>query len=147
MTQLDEFLAKFSPDVEKVARAALGKLRRRLRGATQLVYDNYNALAIAFSTTGARTDIILSVALYPRWVSLFFMRGATLPDPKHVLKGGGSTVRHIVLEKASDLDKPAVAALIDAAVKRANPPLDPSRREEVVVKMALPRTRSRRPRA
>ena len=147
MTQLDQFLAKFSPDVEKVARAALAKMRKRLPGATQLVYDNYNALAIAFSPTERRTDIILSIALYPRWVSLFFMRGTTLPDPQNVLKGGGSTVRHVVLEKASDLDKPALAALIDAAVSRAEPPFDSKRRGEVIVKMALPNARSRRPRA
>ena len=62
MTQLDEFLAKFDPDVEKVARAALAKMSKRLPGATQLVYDNYNALAIAFSPTEKRSDIILSIA-------------------------------------------------------------------------------------
>src|SRR5436190_1852847 len=146
MTQLDEFLAKFSPEVEKVARAALAKMRKRLPGATQLVYDNYNALAIAFSPTDRRADIILSIALYPRWVSLFFMRGTTLPDPQKVLKGGGSTVRHVVLEKASDLDKPALAALIDAAVERAEPPFDPKRRGQVIVKMSLNDTRPRRPR-
>jgi hypothetical protein len=147
MTQLDEFLAKFDPAVEKVARAALARMRKRLPGATQLVYDNYNALAIAFSPTDKRSDIILSIALYPRWVSVFFMRGATLPDPQKVLKGGGSTVRHVVLENASDLDKPAVAAVIDAAVNRAEPPFDPARRGEVIVKMALKTIRARRPRA
>ena len=147
MTELDGFLAKFSPDVQKVARAALTKMRKRLRGATLLVYDNYNALAIAFSPTAQRSDIILSIALYPRWVSLFFMRGATLPDPQKVLKGKGSTVRHVVLENASDLDKPPIAALIDAAAERADPPIDPARRGEVIVKMALNTTRPRRPRA
>jgi hypothetical protein len=75
------------------------------------------------------------------------MRGATLPDPQKVLKGGGSTVRHVLVEKPSDLDKPAIAALIDAAVRRADPPFDPSRRGEVIVKMALPAVRARRPRA
>ena len=147
MTELDQFFAKFSPEVEKLARAVLARMRKRLRGATELVYDNYNALAIAFSPTDQRTDIILSVALYPRWVSLFFMRGATLPDPQRILKGNGNTVRHVVIEKASDLDKPAIAAVINAAVKRADPPIDPARRGQVIVKMALKTTRARRPRA
>jgi len=147
MTQLDEFLAKFSPEVEKLARAVLAKMRKRLRGATQLVYDNYNALAIAFSPTERRSDIILSIALYPRWVSLFFMRGATLSDPQKLLKGSGNTVRHIVIEKVSDLDKPAIAALIDAAVERADPPIDAARRGRVIVKMALKKQRARLPRA
>ena len=147
MTEIDQFLAKFPPEVENLARAVLVKMRKRLRGATELVYDNYNALAVAFSPTELRSDIILSVALYPRWVSLFFMRGATLPDPHGVLKGSGNTVRHVVIEKASDLDKPAIAALINAAAKRADPPFDPSRPGQVIVKMALRTTRPRRPRA
>src|SRR5438067_11575229 len=147
MTQLDAFLAKFTPEVQKLARAALAKMRKRLPGAVQLIYDNYNALAIAFGATDRRSDIVLSIALYPRWVSLFFMHGAALPDPQKVLRGSGKTVRHIVLDDASDLDDPAAEALIAAAVKRADPPIDPSRRAHAVVKLALKKQRPRRPRA
>ena len=146
MKELDGFLAKFSPEVETLARAALAKLRKRLPGATQLVYDNYNALAIAFSATEQRSGIILSIALYPRWVSLFFMRGAALPDPQKLLRGSGSTVRHVVLADAGDLDQPPIEALIAAALARADPPIDPSRRGRTIVKMALKKTRPRRPR-
>ena len=147
MTQLDQFLAKFTPEVRKVARAALAKMRKRLPGAVQLIYDNYNALAIAFGPTDRRSDIVLSIALYPRWVSLFFMHGTALPDPKKLLRGTGATIRHIVLEDASALDEPAVEALIAAAVKLADPPFEASRRGRSVVKMALEKQRARRPRA
>jgi hypothetical protein len=147
VTELDAFLAKYSPEIEKLARAALSKMRRRLPGAVQLVYDNYNALVIAFGATDRRSDIVLSIVLYPRWVSLFFMHGAALPDPQKLLRGSGKTVRHIVLTQASDLDKPAIEALIAAAVKRADPPIDPSRRGGIVVKLALKKQRPRRPRA
>ena len=147
MTQLDAFMAKFSPEVRKVARAALARMRKRLPGATQLIYDNYNALAVAFGPNDRRSDIILSIVLYPRWVSLFFMHGASLPDPRKLLRGSGTTVRHVRLADASDLDKPEVEALIAAALKRADPPIDPSRRGRSVVKMALEKQRARRPRA
>ena len=147
MTQLDAFISKYSPEVQKLARAALAKMRKRLPGAVQLIYDNYNALAIAFGATDRRSDIVLSIALYPRWVSLFFMHGAALPDPRKLLRGSGKTVRHIVLADASDLDDPAVEALIAAAVKRADPPIDSSRRARAVVKLSLKKQRPRRPRA
>ena len=52
--ELDEFLAKFTPEVEDTARQALKKMRARLPGAIELVYDNYNALAIGFSSYRAR---------------------------------------------------------------------------------------------
>ena len=38
--QLEGFLAKFSPEVRSVAKAALGKMRKRLPGAVEFVYDN-----------------------------------------------------------------------------------------------------------
>jgi hypothetical protein len=147
VTKLDEFIAKFTPEVQKLARAALRKMRKRLPGAVQLVYDNYNALAIAFSATDRRSDIVLSIALYPRWVSLFFMHGGALVDPQKLLRGSGKTVRHIVLADASDLEQPPLEALIAAAVERADPPIDPSRRARAVVKLALKKQRPRRPRA
>ena len=46
--QLDSFLDKYTPEVAGQARAALEALRRLVPGAVELVYDNYNALAIGF---------------------------------------------------------------------------------------------------
>ena len=88
--RLTEFIAKFSPDVARTARSARTKIHKLLPDAFELVYDNYNALAIAFGPTERASDIILSIALYPRWVSLFFARGASLPDPSQALRGTGN---------------------------------------------------------
>ncbi len=49
--RLAGFIAKYTPEVQSVATAVLAKLRARLPGAVELVYDNYNALAIAFGPT------------------------------------------------------------------------------------------------
>ena len=49
--QLDGFLQKYSPEMEKLGRAAIAHLRKRLPGAFCLVYDNYNSLAVGFCTT------------------------------------------------------------------------------------------------
>ena len=84
--QLDAFLDKFTPEVAAQARAALRKMRARLPGATELVYDNYNALAIGFSPTERTSEAIFSIALFPRWVSLFFLQhGTRLRDPEAYL--------------------------------------------------------------
>lgn len=126
--QLGEFLAEYSPDVQRVAKAALKKLRALVPGAVELVYDNYNALAISFGPTERSSDAVLSIALYPRWVSLFFVTGASLPDPAHLLKGSGSRMRHIVLESGDDLEQPAIVELIRTAVERARAPFGPTRK-------------------
>jgi hypothetical protein len=142
--QLSAFLARYAPEVAAVAKAALAKLRKRLPGAVQLVYDNYNALVIAFGPSERAAELILSIALYPRWVTLFFARGAALPDPERLLKGSGTTIRHVVLGSAKDLDKPSVRALIAHAVERSKP-LDPRGRGRLVIRSVSAKQRPRRP--
>lgn len=104
--QLATFLAKSSPAVAAFARAALRQLRRRLPGAIELVYDNYNALAIGFGPSEKASAVICSIAVYPRWVTLFFLHGAHLPDPKRLLRGEGSRVRHIRLATPTRSPRP-----------------------------------------
>ena len=52
-------------------------MRARLPGATELVYDTYNALAIGFGPSEKASDAIFSIVLYPRYVTLFFCRACT----------------------------------------------------------------------
>lgn len=118
--QLEGFIAKYSPEVARVAKAALVTLRKRFVGTQELVYDNYNALAIGWSPTGKVGHVICSIALYPRWVNLFFMHGTQLPDPTKRLAGGGKGIRHVVLERgAATLDEADVKKLLAAAVDKA----------------------------
>src|SRR6266849_7412703 len=114
--QLDRSMSKFTPEIRILATECLKKMRERLPGAVELVYDNYNALVIAFGPTEQASDAIFSIALYPRWVTLFFLDGARLRDPRKLLEGRGKIVRHIVLQSADDLDEPDVRALVAQAL-------------------------------
>ena len=145
--QLKGFLAKFTPEIEKSASAILRKMRVRVPGATELVYDNYNALAIGFGPTERSSEAVFSIAVFPRWVSLFFFGGPSLPDPQKLLKGSGNVVRHIVLEGAADLDKPAIRALMKEALRRADPPVDPKAKRRLIIKSISAKQRPRRPAA
>lgn len=143
--QLDGFIDQFSPRVAAQARAVLDRMRARLPGATQLVYDNYNALAIAFAAGPKLADVVFSIAVYPRWVSLFFAGGVALDDPLGLLKGAGSTVRHIVLETPETLDEPGVRTLIDQALAARVIPAAPPETPALVIKSVSARRRPRRP--
>lgn len=145
-TQLDGFLAKFTPDVEAMARQALRKIRARVPGATELVYDNYNALAIGFSPTERASDAIFSIALYPRWVSLFFLlSGTKISDPGCYLQGSGSKVRHIVLENPAMLDDPAVQDLMAQALELSPKQIDGGQPRQLIIKSVSAKQRPRRP--
>lgn len=144
-SQLEGFLAKFSPNVRAVATAALAKMRRRLPGSLELVYDNYNALAIGFSPSERASEAIFSIAVYPRWVSFFFLQSGThLSDPTGLLRGRGTKVRHIVLASARDLDNKEIRALMKEALLRASHPIDSTVQSRTVIKSVSAKQRPRR---
>lgn len=142
--RLAAFLAAYDPQIAAGAREIIDRLRVRLPGARLLVYDNYNALAVGFGATEKTGAIALSVAVYPRWVSLFLMGGPQLDDPHRLLKGGGTTTRHVVLDSADRVDDQRVVALIEQAVARCEPPIPPDG-GYVVIKSVSAKQRPRRP--
>ena len=143
--QLDVCLDRYTDEVAAAMRKALRHLRRRVPGATELVYDNYNALAVGFAPGERASEAVLSIAAYPRWVTLFFAHGADLPDPRQLLKGSGTRVRHIVLTSPEVLASSDVDALIGAALRSATVAIDPARKPALIIKSIAARQRPRRP--
>lgn len=142
--ELAGFIRKYTPAVAKQIRAALRRMRKRLPGAVELVYDNYNALAIGFGPSEKAGEVVFSIAAYPRWVSLFFFNAAALPDPARLLAGSGASARHIVLDPPELFDDPAVEALMAESLRRAKVTW-PGGRGRVVIKSISAKQRPRRP--
>ena len=143
--QLDGFIDKFTPEVAALTRELFDRTKRRIPGAVIPVYDNYNALAIGFGATDRVKDVILSLAVMPRWVTLCFTWGVRLSDPHRLLKGEGSQVRHVRLMTAEALEDPRIDALIADALAKADQPVDPSEPHRLVIKSVSARQRPRRP--
>ena len=145
--QLSEFIAKFNPEIAELAWECFAKLRKRLAGAVIMVYDNSYALVMGFGPNERPSEAILSIVVYPRWVTLCFLQGVKLPDPQKILNGNGKQVRHIRLESAKTLDKPAIKTLISEAVEQANEPLSATGPERIIIKCISANQRPRRPQA
>src|SRR5262245_19146038 len=143
--QLARFIGKFMPDMQHLTKAVLRKMRLRFPGATEMVYDNYQALVIGFCPNDRPSDVICSIGVYPRWINVYFFEGDTLPDPERLLQGNGNMVRHIVIQRAEDLDRRAVQSLLKEALARADPPLDPEAKRRLVIKAIANKQRPRRP--
>jgi hypothetical protein len=144
--QLAGFLAKYTRKMAAEARDALARLRRLVPGACELVYDNYNALVIGFGPSARASDAVVSLAVYPRWVTLCFLQGGPeLPDPDRLLKGSGRVVRHVVLQSAADLEKPAIRVFIRTALERADMRIDRAARARLIIKSISAKQRPRRP--
>ena len=143
--QLASFIAKFTPEVAALARSILAAMRARYPTAIKLVYDNYNALAIGFGPSEKTSQAIFSVAVFPRWVSLFFLQGKQLPDPEGILQGSGNVARHIRLPSAGRLDELSVKNLMHEATARAAVPFSAHGTPRLIIKSISAKQRPRRP--
>lgn len=143
--QLATFLAKYSAEVSSLAEAVRNEMRKLYPMALELVYDNYNALAIGYSPTEKASDAVFSIALYPRWVSLFFLHAKGLPDPDRLLKGSGTVARHIVLGSPAMLHEAAIRDLMQEALASAKTPFDSRTQHRLIIKSISTAQRPRRP--
>jgi len=143
--QVASFIAKFDPAIAKLTRSCRSVVRKRYPSAIELVYDNYNALAIGYSPTEKTSEVVFSLAVYARGLNLYFMYGRSLPDPNGLLQGSGTQGAFIRLESVATLDDPKVIDLIQRAVKRQKPTFPAKGRGYTVVKSISAKQRPRRP--
>jgi hypothetical protein len=142
--QLKAFIAKFDAKDQRLIRAVRSAMRKRLPTAHELVYDNYNFLVIGFSPSERPSDAIFSIAARANVVSLCFLHGAKLPDPRKLLQGAGTQSRFVRLDSADRLAHPAVEALVAAAVARAKTPLAARGRGKLIIRSISAKQQPRR---
>ena len=145
--RITAFVDKFSPTIADQLRDARRRLRAHFPRGVEMVFDNYNALVFGIGPTDQSRDSFISIAGYPKWVTLFFLDGASLRDPDGLLEGDGKQVRGIRLKTPADLDSPAVAALIDQAAAPYRDALASAPPLTTVIKMEVEKQRPRRPAA
>ena len=145
--QVAVFLSKYEPAVAADLSAARAHLRRLFPRGFELVYDNYNALAVGFAPTERASTAIVSVAAYPKWVTLFFLHGRDLDDPGRLLQGSGARVRSIRLQPMTLLESNPVQELLVEAIRPHRQALAAALPLTTLVKSVSAKQRPRRPAA
>jgi hypothetical protein len=112
-----------------------------------VVYEYRDCFVVSFSPSGRGYEGVLVIRASAAGVKLYFSRGKELPDPHDLLRGSGGQVRWIGLESASTIARPAVAALIDAAIARNRVPFARTGRGSVVIRPTSASKRRTRPAA
>ena len=142
--QLRRFIAKFEPKHQKLIRAVRKVLRKRFPTAYELAYDNYNFFVLGYGPTERPSDCIVSMAAGANGVGLCFIRGASLPDPNKILLGSGNQTRFIRIESVDVLARPAVKALVTAAVSLAKTPPRSGGHGRLIIRSVSAKQRPRR---
>ena len=139
------FVDKYTPEIAAQLRDARQRLRAHFPRGVEMVFDNYNALVFGIGPSDRTRESFLSIAGYPKWVTLFFLDGASLRDPEGLLEGEGKQVRGIRLKTPADMDSPAVAALIAQAIASRADALAGAAPLSTVIKAEVEKQRPRRP--
>lgn len=142
--QLKSFIAKFEPKHQTLIRAVRRTLRQRFPTAYELVYDNYNFFVIGYGPTERPSECIVSLVAGANGVGLCFIHGASLPDPKKILRGSGNQTCSIHLDSAGVLARPEVEALIAAAIAQAKTPFQVDIRGQLIIRSVSAKQRPRR---
>jgi hypothetical protein len=145
--QFEKSLSEFDPPIRAFTRACVAKMRKRLPKFLELVYDNYNALVMGFGPNERASDALFSIVIFPRYVSICFITGASLIDKDKLLNGSGNVVRSIRLSSPAVLDDPRVRALMTQAVDRSKVVIPPGQRGRTIIKSISAKRRPRRPSA
>src|SRR5580693_251310 len=91
--QFSALVSRFPPEIVALVKRCMPKIRRAIPCSYQLVYEYSNSLVVAFGMSELGYEAIVAIAIFPRWIRLYFDK--SLPDPKGLLEGSGTKVRSV----------------------------------------------------
>src|ERR1700752_5388410 len=100
--QLVSFLNPYDREIRNLAIELRALVLEEMAPCYENIYDAYSAVAIGYGTSDRLKDGIFHIAVYSQHVNLGFNDGATLADPKGLLKGKGNRIRHISFKAPAD---------------------------------------------
>lgn len=118
--QLKEFIAAYDPFIQQLTLDLRSFITDLVPGANELIWDNYNAVAIAYAKSEKLKDAFCHIAIYRQYVNFGFNRGAELTNQSLKLNGKGKLIRHITVRDFESFPKEDVKSMILEAVEIAD---------------------------
>ena len=138
--QLALFLKPYSKDIQVL----LFDLREIVFSVdpdvNELIWDNYNAVAIAYGKSKKLSDAFCHLAVYTKHVNLGLNRGAELNTDGITLEGKGKLIRHIKVRGIDDLNLVAMRKVLEQALDHSvklNPDLVNIKCESASIVMSI----------
>ncbi len=111
---VEDFLASYNDEVCEIALRTRALVLAVFPGAIEQL--DIPAKIIGYGITRTYAGLVCAIAPQRTYVNLMFAQGTTLPDPEQILEGTGKRARHVKLQSADDVEKPAVRTLLAAAI-------------------------------
>jgi hypothetical protein len=111
-----KFLTPFSDEIQEIALWLREFVWDLYPDANELIYDNYNALALGWSPSGKTSDTFCSIAVWGnKYVHFGFYWGSKIADPEKKLLGNGNQYRYIKVKTKNDFPKVYIKKLLKEA--------------------------------
>lgn len=114
--QLKKFIEPYDGGIQKLALELRSFIIELVPQANELIWDNYNAVAIAYSRSEKLKDAFCHIAIYSKHVNFGFNRGAELTKTNIELNGKGKLIRHISVKDFKSFPKQEIKNMIWEAV-------------------------------
>lgn len=116
-THLLKFLKPFSNKTQKIVLSLREFIWDSFLQTNELIYDNYNAVAVGWSPTEKVGHTFCSIAIgrTSNNIHFGFYWGAELGDPKKILLGEGNQYRYILVSEWEEFPKEYILKLSNEA--------------------------------
>ena len=82
----------------------------------ELIWDNYNAVAIAYSKSDKLKDAFCHIAIYAKHINFGFNRGSELTKSHLQLSGNGKLIRHITINNFDEFPENEIRKMLFEAI-------------------------------
>jgi len=115
------FLKPFPEDIKNLALRLRAFVWDLYPDCNELIYDNYNALAIGWSPTEKLGHTFCSIAVGRSSFNVHFgfYWGSQLADPKKILLGEGNQYRYILVRSWEEFPKAYITSLMKSAYENS----------------------------
>ena len=114
--QLKLFIKPYSEEIQNLTLELRNFIVDLMPQANELIWDNYNAVAIAYSKSRKLKDAFCHISVYKGHVNFGFNRGAELSKTIINLSGKGKLIRHISVIDFGDFPKEVIKKMLFEAV-------------------------------
>ena len=113
-TPIDELLAGYPEHVQEIAAAARAWVKDVLPNVEEVA--DVSAKLVGYGYGPGYKNAVCNLILSQKEVKLGIVFGASLPDPNKLMTGAGKVHRHVPLRSPADLERPALKAVVQAAL-------------------------------
>lgn len=115
-SQIKKFLQPYDEEIQKLTMGLRNFITELVPQANELIWDNYNTVAMAYSKSEKLKDAFCHIAVYSKHVNFGFNRGAELTKTNIKLNGEGKLIRHISVKNFQSFPKEDIKIMIWEAI-------------------------------